>query len=91
LQLVVADVRLPTVEVEVDVVGQVDRTGPVNRRTILDSDAVIFSKTVVRRGFQVAGKTLVAVIGSEGKQRLMFVGANDLPATFVKPSGPPCS
>jgi hypothetical protein len=43
------------------VVGQVDRTGLINRRAILDGDAVIFGQTVVRRGLQIAGKTLIAI------------------------------
>ena len=85
LQRVVAHVALVTVEVEIGVVGQVDRTRPVDRRTVFNGDTVILRQRKACRGGKISRETLIAIRRIQGEQHFPVVLTNNFPAAFIKP------
>jgi hypothetical protein len=55
ISLWLAHVALVTVEVEIDVIGQVHRAGLINGGAILDGDTVIVGQAIVRRSRRLPG------------------------------------
>lgn len=61
LQPLGAGVGAGTVQIEIGVVGQVDRAGAIDLRQIADFQAIVMSQAVTNLHVEIAGKALIAL------------------------------
>ena len=85
LKLVVPHVALVTVQIKVRVIGQVNRTRLVDRRTVFNGDTVVVRQCKARGGDKVTREALIAVLRIQREQHFAVVLTNNLPAAFIKP------
>ena len=59
----VTHIALVTVQIEVGVVGQVDRTRLIDRRTVFNGDTVVVGQRKARESGKITREALIAIMG----------------------------
>ena len=84
LQLVITHIGLIAVEVEIDVVCQVHRTGFIDACAVLNRNTIILGEAIGRLCLKLARIALVAVRRGEDENGLRRVLRGNRPAALVK-------
>lgn len=71
------------VQIKIDVVGQIHRTGFIDRRPVGDGDSIVIGQTILRRGAQMAVKA-PSPSSEVSANNAAIVLVHNLPAALVK-------